>query len=78
MLRRLPAILGAFAAAAALLLLGPVAVAVALLRSSSDAHGPSLAAQLLIAALVLAFAALAGGAVWGLTRLLIRLIGGRK
>ena len=78
MLRRLPAILGTLAAAAALLLLGPVAVAVALLRSSSDSHGPSLAAQLLIAAFVLAIAALAGGAAWGLTRFLIRLRGGRK
>lgn len=35
MLRRLPAILGAIAALATLLLLGPVAAAVALLRSSS-------------------------------------------
>ena len=74
MIRRLPVILGAVAALATLLLVGPVAVAVALLRSSSDAHGPSLAAQLLIAALVLALAALAGATAFGLTRLTLRLL----
>jgi hypothetical protein len=73
MLRRLPLIAGAIAGLAALLLVGPVAVAVALLRSSSDAAGPTLAAQIFIAALVLAIAALAALAGWGLTRLALRL-----
>jgi hypothetical protein len=76
-LRRLPLILGAGAALAALLTVGPVAVAVALLRSSSDAQGPSLAARILIAGLVLALVALAGAAVWGLTHLILRLFGRR-
>jgi hypothetical protein len=75
MSRRLPLIAGALAALAAFLLLGPVAVAVALLRSSSDARGPGLAAQLFIAFLVLAVTALAGLAGWGLARLLLRLFG---
>lgn len=74
MARRLPLILGSLAALAALLLVGPVAVAVALMRSSSGSQGPDLAAQILIAALVLALAALAGAAVWGLTRLVLRLL----
>jgi hypothetical protein len=73
MLRRLPLILGAVAAGAALLLAGPVAVAVSLLRSSSDAQGPTLAAQILIGVLVLAIAALAWAAAWGLTHALLRL-----
>jgi hypothetical protein len=73
MLRRLPTILGAVTALAALLLLGPIGIAVALLRSSPEAQGPSLAAQLFIAALVLTVAALAGGTVWGLTNLVLRL-----
>jgi hypothetical protein len=71
--RRLPLILGAVAAFATLLAVGPVAVAVALLRSSSDAQGPTLAAQILIAILVLAVTALAGAAAWGLTHLVLRL-----
>lgn len=75
MLRRLPLVLGLLAAAATLLLIGPVAVAVALLRSSSDAQGPSLAAQLFIAALVLALVAAAGFGAWGLARLVLRLLG---
>lgn len=73
MARRLPLIMAALAAVAALLLVGPVAVAVALLRSSSDARGPTLAAQIVIALLVLAIAALAAAAAWGLTRLVLRL-----
>ena len=73
MLRRLPLIFGLAAAAAALLAVGPVAVAVALLRSSSDAQGPSAAAQILIAFLVAAVAALAGLAGWGIARLLLSL-----
>lgn len=73
--RRLPLILGSVAALAVLLLVGPVAVAVALLRSSPDAEGPTVAAQVFIAALVLALAALAGALVWGLTRLVLRLFG---
>jgi hypothetical protein len=73
MLRRLPLFLGIAAALAVLLLAGPVAVAVALMRSSPEARGPDLAAQLFIAALVLAAAALAGFSVWGLARLVTRL-----
>ena len=60
MLRRLPRILGWVAALATLLLVGPVAVAVMLLRSSTDAEGPHVAAQIFIALLVLALVALAG------------------
>lgn len=73
MVRRLPLILGTVAALAVLLLAGPVALAVALLRSSPDAQGPTLSAQLFIAVLVVAVSALAGAAVWGLTRLALRL-----
>ncbi len=75
MLRRLPIIIGSLAALATLIVIGPVAVAVAVLRSSSDAHGPSLAAQIFIFALVVALTALAGLAGWMLTRFLIRLLG---
>jgi small neutral amino acid transporter SnatA (MarC family) len=74
MMRRLPMMLGALAALATLLLVGPVAVAVVLLRSSSDAHGPTLAAQIFIAVLVVGLCALAFGAAWGLTRLVLRLL----
>lgn len=73
MLRRLPLFLGIAAALAVLLVAGPVAVAVALMRSSPEAKGPDLAAQLFFAALVLAAAALAGFAAWGLARLVMRL-----
>ena len=76
-MRRLPLILGSLAAAAAILLLGPIAVAVLLLRSSSDAHGPSLGAHLLIGGAVVAIAALAFILAWGLTRLVQRLTGRR-
>jgi small neutral amino acid transporter SnatA (MarC family) len=78
MLRRLPLLLGLVAAAATLLLVGPVAVAVALLRSSSDAQGPTLAAQIFIAALVLVLAAAAGFGIWALARLVQRLLGRRR
>ncbi|HEX8623559.1 MAG TPA: hypothetical protein VF782_00630 [Allosphingosinicella sp.] len=77
MVRRLPLILGAAAALAVLPLIGPVALAVALLRSSPDAQGPSLAAQILMLMLVLAVTALAGAAVWGLTHLALRLFRSR-
>ncbi|HYJ81465.1 MAG TPA: hypothetical protein VEW26_01300 [Allosphingosinicella sp.] len=73
MVRRLPLVVGAVAALATLLLIGPVALAVALLRSSPDAQGPALAAQLVIALLAVAVSALAGAAAWGLTHLLLRL-----
>lgn len=76
MLRRLPLIVGGLAALAALLLVGPVALAVALMRSSPEARGPDLAAQVFIAFLALAIVALAGFAAWGLTRLLVRLFRG--
>lgn len=71
---RLPIILGAVAGIAALLIVGPVAVAVALLRSSSDSQGPSLAAQILIGILVLAVTLVAAASVWGLTHLVLRLL----
>lgn len=73
MLRRLPLILGIAAALVVLLLAGPVAVAVALMRSPG-APGPDLAAQILIAALLLAAAALAGFLAWGLASLAMRLL----
>jgi hypothetical protein len=69
---RLPDILGWIAALAALLTLGPIAAAVVLLRSSSDVHGPSLAAQALILLLVLGICAAAYWAVRWLTALLLR------
>lgn len=75
MLRRLPLILGGVAALAAVLVVGPVALAVALMRSSPESQGPDLAAQVFIGLLVLAVAALAGAAVWGLARLVLRLLG---
>jgi hypothetical protein len=75
MARRLPLVVAALAALAALAVLGPVAIAVALLRSSSDARGPTLAAQILIAVPVVAAALLAGAAAWALTRLILRLLG---
>jgi hypothetical protein len=73
MLRRLPVILGTAAGLAVLLLVGPVAIAVALMRSSPEAPGPDLVARLLIAALAVGAAMLAGFAVWGIARLVIRL-----
>lgn len=73
MIRRLPLILGIAAALAVLLLLGPVAIAVALMRSSPEAQGPDFAARLFIGFLVLAAAALAGFALWSLGRLVMRL-----
>ncbi|MFN3945846.1 MAG: hypothetical protein ACK4K7_13055 [Allosphingosinicella sp.] len=77
MLRRLPLAFAVAGFLAALLLLGPIGVAVGVLRSSSDAHGPSLGAQLLIAAIVIGFCALAGGLSWLLGRLVLRLFGRR-
>jgi small neutral amino acid transporter SnatA (MarC family) len=71
---RLPLVLGAVAALATLLVVGPVALAVALIRSSPDGRAPDLAAQILILALALATAALAGWAVRGLTRRILRLL----
>ena len=73
MLRRLPPILGTLAALVTLLVVGPVALAMALLRSSPDVQGPTLAAQIFIALLVLALVAVAGLLGWGLGRLLLRL-----
>jgi hypothetical protein len=68
---RLPSIIGTIAAIAALLTLGPIAVAVVLLRSSNDAHGPSLAAQALILLLVLGICSAAYFAARWLTALLL-------
>jgi small neutral amino acid transporter SnatA (MarC family) len=75
MLRRLPLVVGLAAALATLMLAGPVAVAVALMRSSPHSKGPDLAAQIFVALLVLAAAALAGFVAWGLARLVTRLVG---
>ncbi len=75
--RRLPLVVGLAAGLTVLLLVGPVAAAVVLLRSSSDAVGPVLGVQLFIAALVLLLSAGAGLAARGITRLLIRLLSGR-
>ena len=77
MARRLALIVGVIAATTTLLLVGPVAVAVMLLRSSSDAQGPTLAAQIFIALLVVALVSLVGFAAWALTRLVLRLFGRR-
>lgn len=74
MLRRLPLLLGLAAALIVLLLAGPVAVAVALIRSSPEPRGPDLPAHQIVAILVLAAAALAGIAAWGLARLVARLV----
>ena len=73
MLRRLPLILAALAGAAALLTLGPVAVAVLVLRSSSDSHGPSTGAHVVIAVAVVAVTGLAALAGWAIGRLVQRL-----
>jgi hypothetical protein len=75
MLRRLPLIAGLVAAVAAFLVVGPVALAVAWLRSNPGGSGPELPAQLFIAALAIAATALAGVLGWGLARLLVRLLG---
>ncbi len=77
MKRRLPLVAGFAAGLAVLLFIGPIAAAVVLLRSSSDAVGPGLGVQLFIAALVLLLSAGAGLAAAGVTRLLIRLLSGR-
>ena len=65
------------AALAAFLLVAPVAVAVALLRSSSDSEGPSVAAHFFITGLVVAIVAGAGLGVWAISRFLVRRFGGR-
>ena len=75
MIRRLPVILGIAAGLAALLVLGPIAAAVVLLRSSSDAVGPGLGVQLLLGGFVLLIAGAVGLGVAGLVRLLLRLAG---
>ena len=74
-MRRLPLLLGLLAAAAVLLLVGPVAIAMTLLRSSPGSPGPDLAAQIFILAFVLALAAAAAAIAWGLARLVLRLLG---
>ena len=72
---RLPLVLGIGAAAATVVLLGPIAAAVVLLRSTTDAAGPSVAVQVFIAVFVLALAAAGGFATWATTRLVLRLLG---
>ena len=76
-MNRLPLVLGVLAALAAFLLVAPVAVAVALLRSSSDSEGPSVAAQFFITGLVVAIVAGAGLGAWAISRFLVRRFGGR-
>jgi hypothetical protein len=76
-LRRLPVVLGGIAATATLVLLGPVAVAVVLLRSSSDAQGPTLAAHIFIAVFVLGLVAASGFGIWALSRAVLLLLGRR-
>ena len=78
MSKRLPLILATVAGLAAFLTLGPVAAAVLLLRSSSDAHGPALGAHILIVLIVAAVTALAALAGWALGRLLLRLLSRRR
>jgi hypothetical protein len=73
LIRRLPLISGIVAGLAALLLIGPIAVAVVLLRSSSDAVGPGLGAHMVIAVLVLLLTVGSGLAVAALVRLVLRL-----
>ena len=65
------------AALAAFLLVAPVAVAVALLRSSSDSEGPSVVAQIFIAGLVVVIVAAAGLAAWAISRFIARRFGRR-
>lgn len=77
-MRRLPTILGILAGVATLIVVGPVGLAVALLRSSSDAQGPTLAAQLFIGFVVLTFSAGIGFAAAAFTRLVLRLLGARR
>lgn len=74
MLRRLPIILATLAGGAVLVVMGPIALAVAFLRSSPDAPGPALGAQLFVAALALAAVALAAFAGWGAGRIVLRLL----
>ena len=73
-MRRLPLILGIAAALAVLLLLGPIAVAVVLLRSSSDAVGPGLGVQLFLGSFLLIVCAGVGLGVAALVRFVLRLI----
>ena len=73
--RRLPRLLGLAAGLLALLLIGPVALAVALMRSSPEAAGAHPAAQAFIAFLAVAGAALVGCAVWLVSALVLRLLG---
>lgn len=78
MLRRLPLTLAVLAGLAAFLTLGPIAAAVLLLRSSSDAQGPTVGVHILIALVVLAVTAFAAFAGRELGRLLQRLPGRRR
>jgi hypothetical protein len=70
---RLPAILGWIAGLAMLLFLGPIGLAVALLRSGPEAAGADPAAKIFIALLVLVASALTGLAAYVLARLASRL-----
>ncbi len=69
---RVPALLGWVAGLLTLALIGPIAAAVAVLRSSSDAVGPSPVVQLFIALFVLTLSTGAGLIVWAVARLFLR------
>lgn len=71
----MPRIIGWTAFAAVLLLIGPIAFAVVMLKSSPEAEGSDPAAKLLVALIVLAAAGLAGWLAKRLTLLVLRLAG---
>lgn len=70
----MPRIIGWTAFAAVLVLIGPIAFAVVMLKSSPEAEG-SDPAKLLVALIVLAAAGLAGWLAKRLTLLVLRLAG---
>lgn len=69
----LPSILGGLAAFAVLIVLGPFAAAVVMLRSGPEVAGSDPAAKIIVGLLVVALAGLAGLIVYGAARLLHRL-----
>ena len=69
----LPLILGGLAALAVLLVIGPFAAAVALLRSGPEMAGSDPAAKIVVGLVVIALAGLAGLIVYGAARLVQRL-----
>ena len=77
-MRRLPRsvyVVGAVGAVAAVVLVGPVAVAVVMLRCCSDSTGPTATAWLVLGAILAAIAAVAAaaaGLAWAWVRRLVR------